>query len=487
MKNIFKFATMAFAALAFASCNEKEPVQENKEPEQEITENLTFTLTLDEVTDKTAKISISHNGTKDDTWYGFHTTEKDIEKAVENKVEELTSKDKVSGLKKSTKYSASLSNLEPETEYTYIAFGMTEKGETYGKTAHMTFTTKAEEVPPLTEFTETSTWKITYAGREVVEGNKMDQFTVECEEGNRYYFTTFPEIYLEYYGITVKEYVESEAEYVDILLENGYTIADLTSDKTETWSAPRMESGDYICLAIGYDGAGKATYEYSSQKITIEEEEATADYNKWIGTYTFTSANNINYTISIDHYDNNYLYLVNGWEVGSELNEEGMDFGTAFNGYVPSFLVYYNNGELVFNEYIITGLTVTNEKNQNVECDLGLYGYGMNGTDLSILLADGGTIAVGKTTDNGATGTINGVKMDLEDGSSIDVYGMGYAAIATDYSTYFVWNQPAQFPITMTKLESRPAAQSVKYTKRIMDKKRPDFSLTAKADKTMEL
>ena len=489
MKNIFKFAVMAFTALAFVSCTEKNPKpEENEGQEQEITENLIFTLELTETSENSAKIIVSHNGTKTDTWYGFHTTSTNIDKAVEEKVKELTSNEKISGLKKSTKYTANISNLDPETEYTYITIGLTEKGKVYGQTESLTFTTKAKEIPPLTEFTETADWKMAYVGRDKIDGTEVDQFTVECEEGKRYYFTTFPKVYIEYYDITVKDYVESEVEYIKEVLANGYKITDLTSDKSDTWSAPRMESGDYICLAIGYDNTGKATYEYSAQEITIAEEEAKADYNKWIGTYKFTSANNISYTINIEHYDNNFLYLVTGWETGSELNENGMDFGTAFDGYIPSFTAYYNNGEIAINEYLITGLTVTNEMNQQVQCNLGLHGYAMNGEELTILLADGGTIATAKTSDNGATGTITGTQMTLDDGSNIKIYGMGYAAIATDYSTYFVWNQPAQFPITMTKLADTPKPQSAQLSRRIKaDKRRPDFSLTLKADKTMSL
>jgi hypothetical protein len=49
-----------------------------------------------------------------------------------------------------------LENLQPETDYTYIAFGCTMEGKAYGKMASLEFTTARDN-----SVKETSNWKVT--------------------------------------------------------------------------------------------------------------------------------------------------------------------------------------------------------------------------------------------------------------------------------------------------------------------------------------
>ena len=58
---------------------------------EELNENLEFTLELvaEDLDTDSAKIKVSHNGQKTDTWYGFVTTETDIDDAILDEVESL--------------------------------------------------------------------------------------------------------------------------------------------------------------------------------------------------------------------------------------------------------------------------------------------------------------------------------------------------------------------------------------------------------------
>ena len=170
MKKFFRFAAIAVAAIALFSC-EKPPQGDdtqtpggNEKPEQtvpEYTEDLTFTLEVVEVEADQAKIKVEHNGTTKDTWYGFATTESDVEKAIADVLAEGNVT-----LKKNTKTNITVRNLEPETEYTFIAVGIKADGTTYGNHAIVEFTTaKVEEPTPPTptpgEYTINPNWTVT--------------------------------------------------------------------------------------------------------------------------------------------------------------------------------------------------------------------------------------------------------------------------------------------------------------------------------------
>ena len=454
----------AMIAVTFASCEEQTPGTpddpENPPVEKPVlNENLAFTLEVQEVTSESAKISVKHNGETTDTWYGFYTTETDIDQAVTDKIAEVSASGKVSGLKKDNDMTVTLNRLEAETSYTYVAFGLSNEGVKYGKTASVEFTTAAAAPVVPTEYTECDTWSVAYDGREEYEGTDYELFTVTCETGNRYYFTTVESYLLQAYQVTVPQYIESEVAYVHELLKAGYTVNDITSPESATWSVPRLTSGEYVCIAIGFNEDGTPTMYYSADEIVIEEEEATAEYDQWLGTYKFVSASGVAYDIEIAHYDNNNMYAVYGWECGSQFGENGMDFGTAFGDYVPAFPAYFVNGKIAFAESEITLLNVTDNTGKKVECTLGLYGYVVDGEQLSIFLTDGSMLAVAETSDNGVTGTINGATLTDESGNSLTVQAMGYAAVATDYSTYFLWNYPAVFPMSMTKVETAGVSQ----------------------------
>ena len=140
MKNTIKLIFMALLALAAAACDktpqpEPEPKPEPKpEPEVVLNEDIKFTFEVVSVEVNTAKIKISHDGTSSDTWYGFATTNSNVTKAITEKHAELTAAGNIKGLRKQTSFTDTINELAPETEYTYIAFGVTADGTLYGDT-----------------------------------------------------------------------------------------------------------------------------------------------------------------------------------------------------------------------------------------------------------------------------------------------------------------------------------------------------------------
>ena len=163
MKNIYRIIMAAIIAMTFASCDEK-PVDPPTPDEPEtpaLNENLAFTLEVLEVTYESAKISVKHNGEADDTWYGFYTTETNVDKAITDKIADLTASGKVSGLKKDNELTVTINRLEAETDYTYVVFGLSSEGVKYGQSASVEFATERDP----NKFEENSAWTVTYTGR----------------------------------------------------------------------------------------------------------------------------------------------------------------------------------------------------------------------------------------------------------------------------------------------------------------------------------
>ncbi|MBR5103255.1 MAG: hypothetical protein IKV05_01040 [Bacteroidales bacterium] len=458
MKKFFKFAAIVAAAAALFSCQEKptpEPGDQGGTGTTELNQNIKFTLTVTNVETNSAKIEVKHNGKTTDTWYGFATTESDIEKAIEDEVAALVEEGKVT-LKKSTSTTVTVRQLEADTDYTYVAFGLSVNGEVYGTPCTVEFTTKPEAIV-FDSLEETEDWKLAYAGRE----ENVEYFTVECEEESIYYFEAVSaysimdeegNVYLQDYmlytldmiGEYLKNYsVNTLVEY-EVLLQGGGTLM-----------SGRLESGPYFLFAVGFNADGTPTGTYSAIEFEILPETPTEEYSQWLGTYNVTDQNNTTYTLTLHEYDPNFMFAVTGWECGEWLDENGMDFGTAFERQL-AFPAYYQDGMLVFAESFITYLTVTNSQGNKVETELGLYGYELDGEEAVLLLTDGEYLAFAEPSEGNIT--VNGLNIQFDETTIVPVEALGYAAVALDYTNYFLWNAPMALPLTMVKQEVVPTS-----------------------------
>ena len=462
MKNTIKLIFMALLALAAAACDktpqpEPEPKPEPKpEPEVVLNEDIKFTFEVVSVEVNTAKIKISHDGTSSDTWYGFATTNSNVTKAITEKHAELTAAGNIKGLRKQTSFTDTINELAPETEYTYIAFGITADGTLYGQPASIKFTTEREAG----KIEETDTWTITYDGRGENQGEEVELFSIECEKGNQYYFTTVSDYILEANKLEVADYVKYVIDQeIPMLLSYGYKISDLVLSESMTLAAARMESGDYHGLAIGFNNKGEATGYYSANAFTIEEEAAEDAYNQWLGTWELTDATGDNkFEITIHHYDNNFMYALTGWECGSHMP---VDFTEAL-GETIVFPLTYKDGKAYFKEYGITYLSASAASNKE-ELYFGLWGwgdltYGGKTYENTLIGYEGAEMAAAETTDS-QNGTISGLY--FSDGQyDITYKAMSFAGIAIVQgiqSSY--WNNPMEFPISMVKKEGSAIQQ----------------------------
>lgn len=109
--------------------------------------DLAFELKVENVDLTSADVVVMHNGTADDTWFGFITTELTVEQAEELRtLAARYAKDAVEqGLYKGNTKTIALTSLEPGTTYRYVVCGVTQDAAIYGNVATITFTTMTGE------------------------------------------------------------------------------------------------------------------------------------------------------------------------------------------------------------------------------------------------------------------------------------------------------------------------------------------------------
>ncbi|MBO5877024.1 MAG: hypothetical protein J6Q37_05220 [Bacteroidales bacterium] len=444
MKKFFKFAAIAAITAAFVSCTEKPGPEPTPEPgpgtTPEYTEDLTFTLEVAEVEADKAKIKVEHNGTTKDTWYGFATTESDVDKAIADVLEEGNV-----SLKKNTKTNVTVRNLEPETEYTFIAVGIKADGTTYGEPATVKFTTaKAEEpTPPAPtpgEYTINPNWTVTYIGDYEQDGKVYNNvIAVETTDTNPYFVTAWPVDYFEELGIAtivdeeIKAWEDLLAQYPGASWENDILYAESV---LATVGIDPAYGTKWYAMAIGCDTNGNATGLYAlSDVIDLEnlgggdDVEPTAEYSEWLGNWTFTGANGVAFDVTFSKGKVNESFIMTGWE--------GINDIPVAVTWLQEDQMWYINGQV-----LAEGMQLTN----TVTGDAYFLPYA------------GDTIydsaaCVGGFTEDGTRVSL-AYEAETEDGKVV-MEGMGYWAFGNDgqtyiFSSYMQTGQIPSFPITIT-------------------------------------
>lgn len=468
MKKFFKFAAIAAITAAFVSCTEKPGPEPTPEPgpgtTPEYTEDLTFTLEVAEVEADKAKIKVEHNGTTKDTWYGFATTESDVDKAIADVLEEGNV-----SLKKNTKTNVTVRSLEPETEYTFIAVGIKADGTTYGEPATVKFTTaKAEEpTPPAPtpgEYTINPNWTITYIGDYEQNGKVYNHvITVETTDTNPYFVTAWPVEAFDQVGIAtvveeeIKAWEELLAQYPGATWANDILYAESI---LATVGIDPAYGTKWYAIAIGCDTNGNATGLYAlSEVIDLEnlgggdDVEPTAEYSAWLGDWTFTGANGVAFNVTMKQDKANQTYKLAGWE-GPD--SEGLDIKVEWMADYGIWVIYAQS--------------------------FGTYNFGQSGNGEvwlapmilstgSFYPADGVPACLGGTLEDGSM-LVEGYSEELEDGSVIAMETMMYLAnLEADGKWYNITTTKEwpTFPLTVTPATKTQSVKEFKGGKKTLN------------------
>lgn len=147
IRNLALMAMPAAMVFGLSACQEDETRPERPEVNQN---DIVFEAKAGALTSESATITIKHNGTDNETYYGFCYT--DLETTMANAINRVVASFTENGTDISTVVTTGtthvtvVTDLSPLTSYRYVVFGLNDDGTVYGTPASVDFTTLKGEV-----------------------------------------------------------------------------------------------------------------------------------------------------------------------------------------------------------------------------------------------------------------------------------------------------------------------------------------------------
>lgn len=303
-------------------------------------------------------------------------------------------------------------------------------------------TTPKEITPTLNK-----TWQVKYAGRKHLQGHLVEVIEVNNVAASQQFLVSVinRENYATYEG-DLKAFLENEWE---VNGEYVYTGA------PQVIQFDPFRHGTWYAFVIGLDSNKRLTGEYAYAKFTVEEEEASEEFNRWLGQWT-VSDGQFSYHLNVSSLEANFVYRVDGWETGSgigtNMDQEYLEtFFEESDGsmyFVSQYIQSYNdesmNGTLV-DEFFLGQVDY-----DGITEPMGLYIITEEGMDLACAYFDShGAVVLEPCTVTAEIG---------QDSYTGPFYCMQY--FFTEGTNWYTYNDnTAAFPVTMVKVEDQPQPQ----------------------------
>lgn len=348
---ILKVLIAGIMLSSFAGC-EKAPVQG-----METADEVSIMLDVDKVNLESVSVRVRHDGAADMLWVYMLTP--DLETPAIQLIEEkIAAELQLSGeivVYTGKNKSVFLSGLLPKCYYRFICASLDPvTGNTAGDVAEIQFRTRRD--PSVFEVNDN--WSIALGDRVISNVDQMEYDNFICSSSDDEYYVMLPiktSDFEYYYRSDIRSLFE---DYVsDFGLQEGDSKwKDIVKEGKSTWSEQRLRSGDWIIFMIGLDQTGELTGLYQKMLLTVEQEAATQEYDRWIGTWTVSDKNGQSlFDIAIIPSENNMWYYMGGWE---STNIYGFD--TFDPALMPELFFDKASGKLCFvSQYVNTMVTDT--------------------------------------------------------------------------------------------------------------------------------
>ena len=469
------------------------------------THDLEFTV-LDtiEVSYNSATIRVQHNGTSNDSWYGFVTDQVGSREftLIAEEIKKITKNGKPSGLSKVTNRRVELTGLKANKRYKYIVFAITADGDLYGTTKSIQFTTDESAFLMTQLEDDEKAWTVIYEGRNSSTNTENYSVVFNKTGAARCHIGFIPKYLVDYYNndqdiqaeiqeygglrlqigedvflFSVMDYLvwEELYEYWGYYDEDDAFFEEDTFKESYTFDLrSRQQSGEYYGVAIGFTDQGTPTFTYTVDEIVIEKETASDAYNNWIGTWNVSSANGLNYTLTFEENDPNFSFFVYGWECGTahtkecpiECSEHEIyyDFSDFELG-IPAFKFNALTGKTFVESTLLEG-----EKSENGNLYWGMYGYTKQ-TEGDVAILTAADIIAEATTPVDGESTMTGCESvtyktdnsgNITEEVTFTYTSLGYLQYNDTNYEVKPWNIPAELPLTFTKVDSVPDATAAR-------------------------
>ena len=475
-KKIFWYvAALSMIAAGLTACNKAESGEDGGEQ----TGNTRFRVSVNDetLTSESVTVSVTCTGGSD-TWYCFVTDdmESDIEKAIADELAVITDYQSVL---KAGNQSVTFNGLQQRTAYRAIVTGLLTDGTPVGTPDDEEFTT------PLPEGTwvVNENWSCTYIERDDMivdpeQGTTVygDILTFTVKSGVDFYLpavVSVDDLENKFHG-DIYEFAKSELAIVQAEIDarnaQGQDVMwiDYIMDYTMTGTLGVLDSSlEWYAVMLGVDPDGEGTGLYVlSEPFTPKQEVADAGYTKWLGKWKIIGQGNYNETITITADENNYQYLVDGWETSDQGGTKGhVDF--------PPFYARYDktSEEMTFmaqdalQSVNVEDLDIQNPQNVTGKAELGFYAFfDYNTADQMFNTISGSYPIAIMSMDASGSVTVEKQAVDTDKGTQ-DILGMWYSMMLIDwmgggYEMSFDFVVP-RFPYAMVRAEDTDTPEAV--------------------------
>ena len=218
--------------------------------------------------------------------------------------------------------------------------------------------------------------------------------------------------------------------------------------------------GTWFAFVIGVDNNQKLTGEYAYLRFTVEEDEPSEAFSRWLGQWT-VSDGRISYDITVSSEEANFVYRVDGWETGKdvdeEMNQEYLEtFFESADGnmyFVSQYIQSYPEDQNNDNSPVLDEFFMGQVDYDDIYEQMGLYIITTEGIDLACA-----------TFDEDGDASIVPCQVETTIGNSSykgAFYNMQYFFL--DNGMWFTYNDDtARLPMTMVRKGAAPQSLSIR-------------------------
>lgn len=219
-----------------------------------------------------------------------------------------------------------------------IAYEITSDNKLGSKYSLCQFKTKAVTMR------QDKSYELSYS-RKTVNGVVVDVISSNAHSDYSYYIDiTYPEFLEVNYDGNPVEWINARLDDIAASLNEGDNFNSVLSYGNDAISFDRLRHGDWTAYAFGCDINGNLTGNWSKLDFDVAEEAASADFRKWLGTWTIggksnDGKNNKFYTINVRSAENNLFYSIEDWEnIRDFIFETEFDPGNGSMWFTSQFL-----------------------------------------------------------------------------------------------------------------------------------------------------
>lgn len=330
--------------------------------------DIVFHVSVSDIKAYSATVTITHNGTNRDVYYGFITegNADNIQSEISRFQTTASNQVFLQAAHSQRKCVFKITGLAQNHSYTFIVYGTDEDGNLHGKPAALKFTTDKSN------FTASinTNWKIEYKGHTVYNNYDYSLITVSLigDVEERFFLATYKSSVHDSFSCTEDFIAYATNQFINQKQEdvNGdFWIEDSQVRKEGTNFYRYLEEGDYVSYAIGINGDGSPTGHYVQTAFHVDHYPVVEGYSNLLGNWAIIDENDKWYFVSFTERVVNQSLIMTGWgnymnysvvvafnrtdaslKISSQIIDESAEFkfsdGSEYKGRLSIRGAYYN-------------------------------------------------------------------------------------------------------------------------------------------------